>query len=50
MNYKIKGGIVILVFLLPAMIFFKRGFAQIHKGRQYEIDNVEGQVESKKSY
>jgi hypothetical protein len=50
MNYKIKGGIVILAFLLPAMIFFKRGFTQLHKGRQYRIDNIEGQVESKKGY
>ena len=50
MNYKIKSGIVIVILLLSATIFFKRGFAKLQKGRQYEIDNVEGQVESKKGY
>lgn len=50
MNIKIKSAILILVLLLSATVFFKRGFARIQKGRQYEIDNIDRQDKSKKSY
>lgn len=43
MNFKIKSAIVILVLLLSSMIFFKRGFARLQEGRQYELDKVENQ-------
>jgi hypothetical protein len=49
MNVKIKSVILILVLLLSASIFFKRGFARIQKGRQYEIEKVE-ELEKSKSY
>jgi len=50
MNFRIKSAIVILVLLLSFMIFFKRGFARLQEGRQYEMDNVEKREESKKIY
>ena len=49
MNFKIKSAIVILVLLLSSMIFFKRGFARLQEGRQYELDKVENLEKSKKS-
>ena len=49
MNFRIKSAIVILVLLLSSMIFFKRGFARLQEGRQYELDKVENQEKSKQS-
>jgi type II secretory pathway component PulC len=50
MNVKIKSVILILVLLLSATVFFKRGFAGLIKGRQNEIDKMVMQEKSKKSY
>jgi hypothetical protein len=50
MKLKIKSAIVIFVLLLPAMLFFKQGFARLQKGRQYELDKVGDLEEPKKSY
>ena len=50
MNFKIKCGLVILVLLFSATIFFKRGFAKIQEGRQSKMDNVASQEKPKKSY
>ncbi len=50
MNVKIKSVILILILLLSASIFFKRGFARIQKRRYYEMDKLERREKSEKSF
>ncbi len=50
MNVKITSVILILVLLLSALIFFKRGFTQIQKRRYYEMDKLERNEKSEKSF
>lgn len=50
MIFKISSAIVILVLLLSATIFVKRGFVRLQKRRNCEMDKVESLEKSKKNY